>query len=70
MNTNPVDIPAEATEKTFIVRAPAELTDRFDLVVQAKYTTRAALVRELMAREVETFFANRPQPVTHQHEPV
>lgn len=61
MNTNHLETPAEATEKTFIVRAPAELTDRFDLVVQAKYTTRAALVRELMAREVEAFFASRPQ---------
>ncbi len=61
MNTNHSDTPAEATEKAFIVRAPAELADRFDLVVSAKYTTRAALVRELMAREVEAFFAARPQ---------
>lgn len=67
MNTNTQDTPAEATEKAFIVRAPAELADRFDLVVQAKYTTRSALVRELMAREVEAFFATRPQAAKSNH---
>lgn len=62
MNTNHVDTPTD-TEKSFIVRAPAELIDRFDLVVAARYTTRSALVRELMAREAETYFP-RIQPQT------
>lgn len=48
-----------------LLRMPAELADRFDQVVAAKYTTRSALVRELMAREVETFFATRPQVQPH-----
>lgn len=48
-----------------LLRMPTELADRFDQVVAAKYTTRSALVRELMAREVETFFATRPQVQPH-----
>lgn len=55
----------ETPEKSFLLRMPAELADRFDQVVAAKYTTRSALVRELMAREVETFFATRPQVQTN-----
>jgi len=49
----------EAIEKSFLLRMPAELADRFDQVVAAKYTTRSALVRELMAREVDAFFAGK-----------
>ena len=49
----------ETLEKSFLLRMPAELADRFDQVVAAKYTTRSALVRELMAREVDAFFAGR-----------
>ena len=55
----------ETTEKAFLLRMPTELADRFDQVVAAKYTTRSALVRELMAREVETFFVTRPQVQPH-----
>ena len=55
----------ETLEKSFLLRMPAELADRFDQVVAAKYTTRSALVRELMAREVETFFVTRPQVQPH-----
>jgi hypothetical protein len=52
---------AKAPERAILLRLSPSFVDRFDLVVSAKYTTRAALVRELMAREVEAFFAARPQ---------
>ena len=47
-------------ERSFLLRMPAELADRFDKMVAARYTTRSALVREIMAREVEAFNASRP----------
>ena len=43
-----------------LIKMPAELADRFDKMVADRYTTRSALVREIMAREVETFNASRP----------
>ncbi len=50
----------EAMDRSFLLRMPAELADRFDRMVAARYTTRSALVREIMAREVEAFNASRP----------
>lgn len=59
MTTNTKGTTMEPIEKSFLLRMPAELADRFDQVVAAKYTTRSALVRELMAREVDAFFAGK-----------
>ena len=48
---------AKAPEREILLRMPAEMAARFDLVVKAKFTSRSALMRELVTREIETFFA-------------
>lgn len=41
--------------------APADLLARFDKVVASRYTNRSALLRELMAREVDALLRSEQE---------